>query len=65
MPTPVVGARRTTPPVGASGAPLGVRDVVPELPGASGTVVMLPVVLAYTGFCYYLFRGKVSHESAY
>ena len=30
-----------------------------------GTVVMLPVVLAYTAFCYYLFRGKVSHESAY
>jgi cytochrome d ubiquinol oxidase subunit II len=30
-----------------------------------GTVVMLPVVLVYTGFCYYLFRGKSSHESAY
>lgn len=30
-----------------------------------GTVFMLPVVLAYTGFCYYLFRGKASHESAY
>lgn len=30
-----------------------------------GTVVMLPVVLAYTGYCYYLFRGKASHESAY
>ena len=30
-----------------------------------GTVIMLPLVLAYTGFCYYLFRGKASHESAY
>jgi cytochrome bd ubiquinol oxidase subunit II len=30
-----------------------------------GTIIMLPVVLTYTGFCYYLFRGKASHESAY
>ncbi len=30
-----------------------------------GTAVMLPVVLAYTAYCYYLFRGKASHESAY
>ena len=30
-----------------------------------GTAVMLPLVLAYTAFCYYLFRGKASHESAY
>ena len=30
-----------------------------------GTAIMLPLVLAYTGFCYYLFRGKASHESAY
>jgi cytochrome d ubiquinol oxidase subunit II len=30
-----------------------------------GTVVMLPVVLAYTAFSYYLFRGKSSHEDAY
>jgi cytochrome d ubiquinol oxidase subunit II len=30
-----------------------------------GTLIMLPVVLTYTGFCYYLFRGKVSHETAY
>jgi cytochrome d ubiquinol oxidase subunit II len=30
-----------------------------------GTVVMLPVVLAYTGYCYYIFRGKASHETAY
>jgi cytochrome d ubiquinol oxidase subunit II len=30
-----------------------------------GTVIMLPLILAYVGFCYYLFRGKVSHESLY
>ncbi len=30
-----------------------------------GTLVMLPVVLGYTGYCYYVFRGKASHESAY
>lgn len=30
-----------------------------------GTVIMLPLVLAYTGYCYYIFRGKASHESAY
>ena len=30
-----------------------------------GTAVMLPLVLAYTGYCYYIFRGKATHESAY
>jgi len=30
-----------------------------------GIAIMLPVVLTYTAFCYYLFRGKASHESAY
>lgn len=30
-----------------------------------GTVIMLPVVLTYTAFCYYLFRGKASHEGVY
>jgi cytochrome d ubiquinol oxidase subunit II len=30
-----------------------------------GTVVMLPVVLGYTAYCYYLFRGKASHEALY
>ena len=30
-----------------------------------GTVVLLPMVLAYTGYCYYVFRGMASHESAY
>jgi cytochrome d ubiquinol oxidase subunit II len=27
-----------------------------------GTVVLLPCVLAYTGYCFYVFRGKASHE---
>ena len=30
-----------------------------------GTIILLPVVLIYTGYCYYIFRGKASHESAY
>ena len=30
-----------------------------------GTVIMLPVILTYTAYCYYLFRGKTSHEEAY
>ena len=30
-----------------------------------GTALMLPVVLVYTGYCYYIFRGKSSHETAY
>ncbi|MGD8336848.1 MAG: cytochrome d ubiquinol oxidase subunit II [Desulfobacterales bacterium] len=30
-----------------------------------GTVIMLPLVLAYTGYCYYVFRGKSSHETTY
>ena len=30
-----------------------------------GTVFLLPLVLGYTGYCYYVFRGKASHESAY
>jgi cytochrome d ubiquinol oxidase subunit II len=27
-----------------------------------GTVVMLPIVLAYTGYCFWVFRGKASHD---
>jgi cytochrome d ubiquinol oxidase subunit II len=27
-----------------------------------GTVFMLPCVLAYTGYCFWVFRGKASHE---
>jgi cytochrome d ubiquinol oxidase subunit II len=32
-----------------------------------GTLIMLPLILAYIGYCYYIFRGKASHEheSAY
>jgi len=30
-----------------------------------GTVVLLPIVLAYTAYCYHVFRGKASHESGY
>ncbi len=30
-----------------------------------GTVILLPVVLTYTAYCYYIFRGKASHESTY
>lgn len=30
-----------------------------------GAVIMLPIVLAYTGFSYWIFRGKSSHETAY
>lgn len=30
-----------------------------------GTAVMLPVVLGYTAYCYYVFRGKASEESMY
>jgi cytochrome d ubiquinol oxidase subunit II len=30
-----------------------------------GTIVMLPLVLGYTAFCYYIFRGKTSHEATY
>ncbi len=30
-----------------------------------GTVIILPIVLTYTAFCYYLFRGKASHEGYY
>ncbi len=30
-----------------------------------GTVIMLPIILTYTGYCYYVFRGKASHEATY
>jgi cytochrome d ubiquinol oxidase subunit II len=30
-----------------------------------GTVIMLPLILAYTGYCYYVFRGKSSDETVY
>jgi len=30
-----------------------------------GTVLLLPVVLGYVGYSYYIFRGKASHETTY
>jgi cytochrome d ubiquinol oxidase subunit II len=30
-----------------------------------GTAFLLPLVLAYTGFCYYVFRGKTSQGTGY
>ena len=30
-----------------------------------GTVIMLPIILSYVGYCYYVFRGKASHEATY
>ncbi len=30
-----------------------------------GTVVLLPVILGYMAYCYYIFRGKASAESGY
>ncbi len=30
-----------------------------------GVGIMLPTILVYTGYCYYIFRGKTSEESAY
>lgn len=30
-----------------------------------GTVIMLPIVLSYIGYSYYVFRGKASHETGY
>lgn len=30
-----------------------------------GVTLLLPIILAYTGYCYYVFRGKSSHEKMY
>ena len=30
-----------------------------------GTVVLLPLILAYTGYVYWLFRGKVGPGESY
>jgi len=30
-----------------------------------GAVIMLPVILCYTAYCYYTFRGKTGHETMY
>ena len=30
-----------------------------------GTAIMLPIILGYTAYCYYIFRGKSGHEAMY
>jgi cytochrome d ubiquinol oxidase subunit II len=30
-----------------------------------GISIMLPIILIYVGYCYYVFRGKASHEASY
>ena len=30
-----------------------------------GTVLLLPIILTYTAYCYYVFRGKSTHETMY
>ena len=30
-----------------------------------GTVIMLPIILAYTAYCYYVFKGKSTDEPMY
>lgn len=46
-----------------------VWDAAASGPGLSillvGTVLILPLILTYTGYCYYVFRGKTSHEHMY
>lgn len=31
----------------------------------SGGIIILPIILAYTGYSYYVFRGKATHEQMY
>lgn len=44
-------------------------DAATEGPGLSfmlvGVIPALPLILAYTGYCYYTFRGKSGHEHMY
>lgn len=44
-------------------------DAAASGPGLSlmlvGVVPLLPLILGYTGYCYYIFRGKSSHEHIY
>ncbi len=44
-------------------------DAAASGPGLSlmlvGTVPLLPLILSYTGYCYYIFRGKTGHEHRY
>jgi cytochrome d ubiquinol oxidase subunit II len=44
-------------------------DAAASGPGLSlmlvGVVPLLPLILGYTGYCYYIFRGKSGHEHMY
>ena len=44
-------------------------DAAASGPGLSlmlvGVAPLLPLILAYTGYCYYIFRGKTGHEHMY
>ncbi len=44
-------------------------DAAASTPGLSlmlvGVVPLLPLILGYTAYCYYVFRGKSTHESFY
>jgi cytochrome bd ubiquinol oxidase subunit II len=44
-------------------------DAAASGPGLSlvlvGVVPLLPLILGYTGYCYYIFRGKAGHEHDY
>ncbi len=44
-------------------------DAAASGPGLSlmlvGVVPLLPIILGYTAYCYYIFRGKTSHEKMY
>jgi cytochrome d ubiquinol oxidase subunit II len=46
-----------------------IYDAAAYPPGLSlmlvGVVLVLPLILSYTGYCYYVFRGKASHERIY
>lgn len=44
-------------------------DCAAATPGLSlmlvGIIFVLPLILGYTGYCYYVFRGKTGHEQLY
>lgn len=46
-----------------------IQDAAASGPGLSlmlvGVAPLLPLILGYSGYCYYIFRGKTSHEHMY
>lgn len=46
-----------------------IREATASGPGLSlmliGATLFLPLILTYTGYCYYVFRGKTNHEHLY